>query len=98
MIGHIGAGPSITNLLLADKAQEYSHVFSPHVKKVLIQPRAFKDIRLAYQAGGTATNYLSLPSGSPYWEDNIIGPLTVYLRAESEDNVTAEIIEWSAKD
>ncbi len=98
MISQIGSNPKITNIILVSKDIEYSHEFSPYVKKILVQPRNFKDLRLAYVAGDTDINYISLPSGSPYWEDNIIGPLTIFLKANSEDNVIAEIIEWSSRD
>jgi hypothetical protein len=97
MITHLGANPRITNLICLDKTIEYSHEFGPHVKKILIQPRNFKDLRIAYTVGETFTNYLSLVSGSPYWEDNVIGPFTIYIKAE-EDNVVAEIIEWESRD
>ncbi len=98
MIGNIGANPKITNLVLVDKTQEYSHSFNPKVKKLLVQARNFKDIRIAYKPGETETNYLSLTTGSPYWEDNIMGLITLSIKAESEDNVVVEILEWSATD
>lgn len=98
MINHVGGNPAITNLTLASHLTEYSYAFGKHTKKLLIQPRNFKDIRIALQPGETDTNYLSLVSGSPYWEDNIIGPVTFYFKAESQDNIVVEILEWQSKD
>lgn len=97
MIGHIGSNPKITNVTLVDKTLEYSHQFGQHIKKLLVQPRNFKDVRIAFNPGETSNNYLSLVSGSPWWEDNIIGPITIYMKAE-EDNVTIEILEWKSVD
>jgi len=98
MIGHVGGNPKITNLVLVDKTLEYSYQFGQFVKKLLIQPRNFKDVRIALNEGETSNKYISLVSGSPYWEDNIIGPITFYFKAESEDNIIIEILEWQAKD
>jgi len=98
MIGHIGGNPKITNLVLVDHTLEYNHTFGQFIKKLMCIPRNFKDIRFALNEGETETNYISLVSGSPYWEDNIIGPITFYFKAESEDNVVVEILEWQAKD
>lgn len=97
MIGHLGASPKITNVICVDNSVEYMHTFEKYVKKLLVQPRNFKDLRVAFKPGETLTNYISLVSGSPWWEDNIIGPITVYFKAE-ENNVVVEILEWKSID
>lgn len=92
-----GSNPQITNLVLVSSEQEYQHQFSKHVKKFLVQARDFKDVVFAFKEGETSTNYVSLVSGSPYYEDLVIGPFTIYLKP-LEDNTVVEIIEWETRD
>lgn len=92
-----GSNPKITNLLLTSSTEEVSYVFSKHVKKFLVQARDFKSVDFAFKPGETFTNYVSLVSGSPYYEDYVVGPFTIYFKPH-ENNVVIEIIEWESLD
>lgn len=94
---HSGGNPKITNLVLTSSASEYAHTFDKDTKKFCVQARNYKDIVFCKDPGESVTCYFSLYSGSPWFEDHIVGPFTVYFKG-SENNIVVEIIEYSSRD
>ena len=91
------ASPIIYNLTLTNANTEYSQLLRSFSKMFLIQCRSIADMRLAFVATETATNYITIFSGSSYAfevADGFVGEKTVYLRSASA-GVVAEILTWA---
>lgn len=97
MIKTVGGEPHLTNLVLVSHNSEYQHNFNKYCKKFMVQIRNRKSVRVAFEPGATATTYLSLGTGSSWWEDLVLGPFTAYFKSDADD-VVVEILEWTSKD
>lgn len=90
--------PEIANLSLPDTA-EYFYVVPTGTKLVSFRTRTPTDVKVAYAAGETATNYLTIPLGQSY---NSLGQgiildvtttLTLYVAASRATVLEIEL--WS---
>lgn len=87
--------PLIYNLPMASANTEYSQALPGTVKKFTVKLRSDAAFRLAYGAGETATQYLSVPKGCSATVDLIeFTAGTLYIRSPQAGQV-AEIETWS---
>jgi len=90
--------PSVYILTLTNADEEYSWTCPIAVKKINIQARESRDVRMAFQEGGTAAigSYWTLKSGQVYYEDY---PLEIknavfYFRDPTNAGTNIEILYW----
>lgn len=89
-----GAGsPVVQNIVLPTKNVEAHIPMSRGCKKLLIQVREGGDLRIAFAAGQSATNYFTLRGYNTYYEDLILGPFSIYIQSET-DNTVVELVTW----
>ena len=86
--------PTILNITLTANV-ENSFVLPENTNRFYVKARTFRRLRLAYEAGETATNYITIPFGTNYSEDGLQldADRTVYLLSTT-NNVDVEIVYW----
>ena len=88
--------PLVTNVNAINNSTEYSHTFQDECKGFILQSRTVTRIKVAWQVGGTSTNYFTIGLGGAYREDRVFLPTgsTIYFQCENNNRVV-EIIEWT---
>ncbi len=85
--------PTVHNILIPLKNAETLIEVTAPVKKIMLQVREFKEIRIAFIPNESGTNYFTVKSGCTYYEDNVQGPFIMAVQA-IEDNTTIEYVAW----
>ena len=87
--------PVIYNVTMTNADTEYGQALPPHIRKLLIKCRTAFDIKLAFKDGESGTNYITVPAGLTYWEDQIDNATeTLYFQCADAGKV-AEIVAWA---
>ena len=90
--------PTIQNVALALSTNEYSITLPTGTRKILLKVRNYEcNLKIAWTATQTATNYITVPRGNSYVEADIelVSSLrTIYLNA-NKDNVIIECLSWA---
>jgi hypothetical protein len=89
--------PSISNLNIASAATEYSYVFPSNTARFLMRVRGGGSLmRVAYQAGGTGTSWLTVQKGCWYSEGDVTvsAGFAVYVQCDQPAQVV-EIVSWA---
>jgi hypothetical protein len=73
---------------------EYSQKLPEGTKKFLVKCRGDFDIKLATVESESGTNYITIPAGQTYWEDDVNTNLTLFFQCAEAAQV-AEIAVWS---
>ena len=81
-----------TTLTLADT--EYTVGLGRGVKGFSVQCRTANDVRIAFEATGTATRYWTIKSGGIYYSPSILSSPTLYLRCVGVAGAVIEIEYW----
>lgn len=92
-----GTQPQITNITFTSN-EELSHVFRDNVKKFDVASRNKKDFTVSYISEG---HIKTIDGSSSYFEDFVLGPITLYIKvpsATSIDPEVIEILEWISAD
>jgi hypothetical protein len=88
--------PIITNVSIPTLATEQSFSIPAGTKRISVKIRGNAQLNIAYISGQSGTNYILVPIGTEYIEDNLnlTSPLTMYFQANKNTQVL-EIITWS---
>ena len=88
--------PTIYNVNLLLAGTEYSQVLNNSTKKLLVRIRdGNATLRIAFSSGDTLLNYVTVPRGSNYFDENLdLQGVTIYLQSDISAKV-AEILEWT---
>ena len=89
------AEPTIYNVTLTNANTEYPQAMPTNIRKIAIRPRNnTHSIKVAFTAGMSGTNYLTVDSGF-YFNDMIgVSALTVYMQSATAGAVV-EIEAWA---
>jgi len=89
------SNPFVTNIS-APTIGEYSFLFPKETKRVLIRLRNSTKFKIAFVAGDTSLNFITILPGCFYSEDglDLKIPLRLYF-ATTKINETAEILYWT---
>lgn len=88
--------PTITNISIPLANTEQSFTFPIGTKRFAVKIRASAKLKIAYISGASGTNYIFIPIGCEYTEDNLdltVG-LPMYFQCESAGEIL-EIITWN---
>jgi hypothetical protein len=87
--------PLVTNIVYNTANTELSHAFNVSSKKFLIRFRGRARMNLAFIAGSTGTEFITLYPGTVHTEKDLNSnvPIVIYFRANKTGVV--EILEWS---
>lgn len=88
--------PVIQNVLLTTANTEYNFSLSSSTKRYKIKARGDTKIQFSFISGQSGSNYITIPMGCEYVEDNLTltGSLTIYLQA-SKNNQVLEVLSWN---
>lgn len=86
--------PNIANVTANIKNTEYSYTFPVNTKKYKISARGNSKIKLAFNSGESATNFVTIHPGNSYEESGLNVSITVYFQT-SKDSEVIEILSWS---
>ena len=89
--------PTVSNITLIEANTEYGVTLGNHTKKFLLQNRETNDLKLAFNPGESGTNYFTLKGSAVWYEDQVFGPITVYLQSPNAGTVV-EIVSYMAVD
>jgi len=84
---------SVTLKTLTLAATEYSVSLGQGVKAFSVQCRTASDVRIAFAAGGTATSYFTIKSGTTYYSPTLQSSPTIYLRT-ADAGAIIEVEYW----
>ena len=93
----VSGKPQIINGVLTIANTEYQVELPLNCHKFSIKTRTFASLKLAYTAGESGTNYITIPSGTSYWEDGIRTNAIFYIQSPTA-GIVAEVIAWSGGD
>lgn len=87
--------PTIANVSMAVAGTEYSYAFPANTKKFTIQSRNDGKLKIAFTAGQSATQYISISAGAAYSEESVkLVSVTLYFQS-SKNADTLEILSWA---
>lgn len=86
--------PIVYNVSMATANTEYSQALPTSTKRFTFQLRAANDCKLAFTAGQSGTNYITIKSGSSYTEEQLDANITLYFQSAVATQM-AEIIVWT---
>ena len=90
MIGH---EPLLYNKTMTTNDTEYSQALPEGTVKVLVQCRSANDVLLSFSPSQSGTNFITLKSGSVYYDDMIDASRTLYFQCEESGKIL-EILVW----
>lgn len=86
--------PVITNIVMTTAGTEYSHTFTQDVQSFTIKTRNGSNLKFAFVAGQSGTNYISLPGRASYGENSItVNSVTMYFQSDQNGDIL-EVLEW----
>lgn len=85
-IGANPVTPSITNVTTTATTEE-AIALPANTNKFILKSRNKSTIRLAFSATETATNYVTIPPGASYEDDNLYTSLTIYVWTSKGDTI-----------
>lgn len=88
-----GATPTIYNVSVPLANTEVSQALSASVKRFTIRVRGESRLKLAFVSGQSGTNYITIPPGCTYTEDEINFTGTLYFQTVKASQIV-EILEW----
>jgi len=88
------ATPTIYNVTATLAGTEYSQALTASTKQITVRVRGSATLKVAFDLGDTATNYITIPSGCTYNDSNLNFSGTIYF-ASSKAAQIVEILEWS---
>lgn len=86
--------PLIYNVTVPLASTEVSQTLSAGVKRFAIRVRGKSKLQLGFNLGDSSTNYITIPAGCTYCEDELNFSGTLYFQTSSASQVV-EIIEWT---
>ncbi len=82
------------NVNIISAGTEVSQALPANTKNFIIRSRNKGSIRLAYTLGGTNTNYLTIPTGSSFVDEQFRTGATIYFQSTKPGDVI-EIVAYS---
>lgn len=90
----IGARAKITNKSMSSSSTEVSFEIPTAATRFEIKLRSRNALlQIAFVSGESGSNYITIPYGASYAENNIKGGLTIYFQSPTGSQ-TAEIKHW----
>jgi hypothetical protein len=86
--------PTIVNVSAATANTEYSYTFPASTKKFIMRSREKGIMKISYTSGGSGVTYLTVTSGSFYFEEYILFGGTIYFQTNKSSD-TIEILSWA---
>ena len=85
---------TVANVTLTNAGTEYSLAVPTGASAVTIQSRTAADFKLATASGASGTTYLTIKSGTAYYESNVSAyHQTLYFQSANAGQVI-EVIYW----
>lgn len=84
--------PAITNVVVTTPNVEQSVALSGTIRRMTVKARGTAALRIAFEPTETATNYISIPPGGFFVEENFEAPAQLYFSVDRND--TVEILTW----
>lgn len=98
VIAGVGGGTDTTtviyNVNIISAGNEVSQALPANTKKFIIRSRNRGQLRLAYTSGGTNTDYLTIPRGSSYEDEEYYVSQTLYFQSTQAGD-TVEIVAYT---
>lgn len=85
---------TIYNLSIINSNQEYSQVLPTNTKSFLLRSRNNGKLRLAYNAGGTNLDYLTIPIGANFKDTNFYTSIEIFVQSTKPGDII-EIVAYS---
>lgn len=89
-----GGTPTIYNTAVALANTEVSQTLSSGVKRFTIRVRGLSKLQVAFALGDSSTDYVTIPPGCSYTEDELNFSGTLYFQTSKAAQVV-EILEWT---
>lgn len=90
----VSTNPTIYNLTLTLANTEYSQALAANTKQITVRCRGTGKLQIAFSAGDTSLNWITIPKGSNYSEQSLdLTGVTLYVQSDTAAQV-AEIIQW----
>lgn len=86
--------PTILNVTLTPADTEVDQALPANTKAITIQARTAADIKLAWVDTESGTTFITIKSGSVYFNERINANQTIHLQSPT-NNTVAEIEVWS---
>lgn len=86
--------PAIFNVSAAVAGTEYSQVLPANSKKFVLKSREKATIKLSYTNGTSGTNYITIPPGAVFEDNNFYLAQTLYFQSNKNGD-TIEIIAYT---
>lgn len=88
------ANPLIYNIFVPVSNIETAQTLNLFTKTFLIRARGQSTMKVAFVAGDSALNYLTIPRGCNLFQDLVNFSGTIYFQT-TLDNEVVEILEWT---
>ena len=87
--------PTIYNITSSGTANtETSQALTANTKQFTIRARTRADLKIAFTATESGTNFITIPKGTSYTVSGIDFTGTIYLQSPST-SIPVEILEWT---
>jgi len=87
--------PFIFNVSMASAGTEYLQALPDKTKKLTVKLRGMGELKIAFVAGDTALNWITIPGGCSFTEENLsLDGATIYLSSNLAAQ-TAELLAWT---
>lgn len=85
---------TVANVALTLATTEYSYAIPTNTRKIVIKERSgAQDLRIAFEASGTTTAWITVPAGSQWAMDGVyLRGQTIYIYAPSAPSLVAEVL------
>jgi hypothetical protein len=84
--------PAVTNIAVPAANTEQTLTLAGTIRRITIKARGTAALRIAFSPTETATNYISIPAGAVFTEENFEAPTQLYFSTDKID--TVEILTW----
>lgn len=83
---------SIYNVTITNANTEQSQALPSNTKQFLIRSRSNSNLRLAYASGETTSQWLSIPGGSCYKDENYYTSQTLYFQSDQAGDIVEIVV------
>jgi hypothetical protein len=86
--------PLVYNVSALLAATEYSQALSTATKRFTIRVRGNSNLQLGFAVGESATNFITIPHGCTYTENELNFSGTLYFQTSKATQIV-EILQWT---
>jgi hypothetical protein len=84
--------PVVTNVNVPTPNTEQTVSLAGTIRRITIKARGTAKLQIAFVATESATNYITVPPGAIFTEENFEAPTQLFFQADKID--TVEILTW----